>query len=408
MAVIKLSIDRRSKGEMKRIVVSVNIDSKREYIQTGRKVLEPFWLDKEGKIQDYNGRDKVAWEDNHYITLMLEEVIALYREYEYLGRSITARELKEEYLTRKGKEPKPRQKADGLVKCITEYMDNCEAKNTKDTYKYLIVMLNKFYDDCFLGKKIDNALLKDINKEWIEKFDKYMARTNKKNGRNVKHRSLRAVLNKAVHKGMLNRNPYKDFDVRNDETLHRTLDIDVLRKFYTMELKYDGQRKYRDLFFLQLFMMGLNTVDLLKAKWSDVNNGRLLYIRSKTHQAFSVKITAECQEIIERHKGDDYIIADGGRNPNTFNTNLKEAFRKISLVFPELDRVTSYYSRHSFATIAVGLDIPIDIVGKSLGHSVSSNKNTETYIKWYQKKIDAAQRKVIDCILGKIDIEEID
>ena len=63
--------------------------------------------------------------------------------------------------------------------------------------------------------------------------------------------------------------------------------------------------------------------------------------------------------------------------------------------------LTSYWARHTWATIASELDIPVDVISHALGHSFSTGaKVTQVYINFNQKKIDDANRKVIDYILG--------
>lgn len=57
-------------------------------------------------------------------------------------------------------------------------------------------------------------------------------------------------------------------------------------------------------------------------------------------------------------------------------------------------------ARRSWATIAAELDIPKDTIGKALGHSEWDSSTTDLYIKFDNKKIDEANRKVIDYLNG--------
>ena len=62
-------------------------------------------------------------------------------------------------------------------------------------------------------------------------------------------------------------------------------------------------------------------------------------------------------------------------------------------LFPDL---TSYWSRHTWATIAASIDVPKDIIGRALGHSWACNTVTDIYIDFDDAKIDKANRQVID------------
>jgi integrase len=66
---------------------------------------------------------------------------------------------------------------------------------------------------------------------------------------------------------------------------------------------------------------------------------------------------------------------------------------------PLIEGLTTKWSRHTWATLAAELDYGEDLIGRALGHSQSSARNvTKTYINYDQKKIDAANRSVIDYI----------
>ena len=62
--------------------------------------------------------------------------------------------------------------------------------------------------------------------------------------------------------------------------------------------------------------------------------------------------------------------------------------------------MSSYYNRHSWATFASEIGIPLEIIGRALGHSVWEKSITATYVKFDNKKIDEANRKVIDYLNG--------
>lgn len=59
-----------------------------------------------------------------------------------------------------------------------------------------------------------------------------------------------------------------------------------------------------------------------------------------------------------------------------------------------------YKARHSWATLAAELDIPKETISAGLGHEIGSDV-TSIYIKFDQKKVDDANRRVIDYLFGK-------
>ncbi|MFV0331849.1 MAG: hypothetical protein ACK5KL_18830 [Dysgonomonas sp.] len=126
---------------------------------------------------------------------------------------------------------------------------------------------------------------------------------------------------------------------------------------------------------------------------------------------YDIRVQPEALEIINKYKGRNYLldILDVYTNykdfTHRFNMNLKrigpvelgkKGKKEIAPLFPNL---TSYYARHTWATIAASLDIPKETIAAALGHG--GNTVTDIYINFDQKKIDEANRQVIDYVLNK-------
>jgi len=71
--------------------------------------------------------------------------------------------------------------------------------------------------------------------------------------------------------------------------------------------------------------------------------------------------------------------------------NGRAGKKEYEPLFPSL---STYAARHSWATIAAGLDIPKETIAAGLGHG--GNSVTDIYIDFDQRKVDAANRKIID------------
>ena len=75
----------------------------------------------------------------------------------------------------------------------------------------------------------------------------------------------------------------------------------------------------------------------------------------------------------------------------TYTTIGKHGKKYREPLYPQL---TMYWARHTWATIAASLDIPKETIAAALGHG--GNTVTDIYIDFDQKKVDEANRKVID------------
>jgi integrase len=155
--------------------------------------------------------------------------------------------------------------------------------------------------------------------------------------------------------------------------------------------------------------MGINFKDLLYAENAKIYNGRLYFKRAKTGIDHSVKITPIAKKIIEKYKGEELMLnilenkllfAKENRTTQihtdvtrTVNDHLKDICTKLKI---NLD-VSTYFARHTWATIARKIGIDYDIIQLALGHS--NNDVTAGYIEYNFDLIDAANVAVIDFVI---------
>jgi integrase len=77
--------------------------------------------------------------------------------------------------------------------------------------------------------------------------------------------------------------------------------------------------------------------------------------------------------------------------------------RKEKALHPD---ISMYWARHSWATLAAYLDIPKETIAAALGHG--GRDVTDIYIRFDEKKIDEANRKVIDALNAEIARQKIE
>ena len=185
------------------------------------------------------------------------------------------------------------------------------------------------------------------------------------------------------------------------------------------------------LLFLMFFLIGINIIDLLTAKKSQFDGERLDYVRTKTHKKYSIKVEPEAKMLIDKYAGTgEYLVdaLDHCKHYSSFMHEMNDALKTITKVVQEeipeegnlfaephiitkvvplIPDITTYYSRHTWATLAHEIGISSDIISLALGHS-PANRTTFIYIKPDQSKVDDANRKVIDYFFGKVtDIDDV-
>lgn len=288
---------------------------------------------------------------------------------------------------------------------IDEYIEKGMRPNTAATYGQTKSKIEQF------DRK---ATFETMTRKWLEQFDRYMELGGMKtNSRSIHMRNIRTVFNYSIDEEYTSLYPFRKFKIEKEETAKRCLTVEQLRELRDFDCE-EYQRPYRDIFMLMFYLIGVNAIDLFTAKHSQVRNGRLEYRRAKTNRLYSVKIHPEAQEIIDKYKGKEYLLRFmedmEGTNYHQYLYAVNRGLRKIGnfeikgqggkkVRTPIAPDISTYWSRHTWATIAAELDIPKETISEALGHEIGS-RVTSVYIKFNQKKVDEANRKVIDYVLN--------
>ncbi|MCR5841977.1 MAG: site-specific integrase [Bacteroidales bacterium] len=249
------------------------------------------------------------------------------------------------------------------------------------------------------------VFLEGIDRKFLTALEDHIG--GKTNTIAVHMRNIRTVFNFAIEEGYTERYPFRKYKIKTEETADRSLTAEELRLLFDYPVD-PWQREYLDIFKLIFFLCGINMADL--AKMPKPKGDRIEFNRTKTGVHCSIKIQPEAREIIERYAGKDRMLSilDRYADHKDYLRHLNHALGKIGTTFkagcprsgnPLFPDITSYWARVSWATIAGELDVPERTIGAALGHSKSKSV-TSIYIRTdMRKKVDDANRKVIDYVL---------
>lgn len=340
---------------------------------------------------------------NIALSEMLNQVEKLFIS---INGSITDKKLRDlinsEILNKElGKIPKTIERY--FVDYLDEFISSKQKEGTKTVYTTTKNKINR-YDP--------QATFETIDKKWLERFEMWMIKSGMKTNAYAIHlRNIRSVFNYAIDNEYTTLYPFRKFKIKKEETRKRSISVEQLQilKDYPCE---EYQVRYRDIFMLMFYLIGINAADLFLAKPDSIENGRLEYKRAKTGKLYSIKIEPEAMEIINRYRGNSYLlnIMDEYKDYRNFLHRMGIALKEIGNMErvgrggkkvrePLFKDLSSYWSRHTWATIAASIDIPKETISEALGHSIGSEV-TSIYIKFDHKKVDEANRKVIDHVLG--------
>ena len=384
------------------VKIAVNHQGSSGYISTGVSVLPSQWdsgvIVKHPNAVALNIKIRDKW---NTVDAALEELRKEGR-LKGLSASAMARLVEERIEQREERSP------DLFLPRLRAYIDRQTKKGTIVTYRQTEKKVVAFCED--RGNEPDTLRFADINQEWLGQFDKFMARTAPNaNARNIHLRNVRAVFNDAIADGATDAlYPFRKFKIVAEATPDRSLSVAEIRRIFEFEgpswLQY-----YVDMFKLSFLLCGINIVDLAKIRTT--NKGRVEFTRTKTGVPVSIGVQPEAAAIIDKHRGDGYLVSISNRvrNYKDFLHRMNDALQKIGTTYnvhtkkregeAEFPNLTSYGARYSWATLAAELDVPERTIGAALGHS--SGTVTSIYTRTdMRKKIDEANRKVIDHVLG--------
>ncbi len=201
-------------------------------------------------------------------------------------------------------------------------------------------------------------------------------------------RVLRAAYNKAVSRDLCaDRRPFRTVFTGMEKTRKRALSIKEIKRIHSLELSSQPHLQFaRDVFFFLFYCRGMSFVDAAYLRKSDIRSGILTYRRRKTNQLLHIKVLPEMRSIISRYSKVDsvfllpliYPLGDERMQYmsalHRINTHLKAIGIMAGLKMP----LTTYVSRHSWATIARGMHIPLAVISEALGHD--SEATTQIYL----------------------------
>ena len=210
-------------------------------------------------------------------------------------------------------------------------------------------------------------------------------------------RIMRAVYNKAVrHKLVEQSHPFTEVYTGIDRTRKRAVSESVISQLYKLKLAEGTPLALaRDIFIFSYCTRGMAFVDIAYLKKENIQNGVLCYARRKTGQLLSVRIEPSIQRIIDRYSSalSPYVF------PILTSTDTKEAYeeyqvainnhnrqlRRLSKMLPASYKLTSYTSRHSWATTARNHNVPISVISTGIGHT--SEQTTQIYLTMLENSV---------------------
>jgi integrase len=278
----------------------------------------------------------------------------------------------------------------------------------------------------------DKLSFNDITVKWLQDYENWMKIEGKKlkdvreaasvTTISINTRCLRKLYNMAIFEGeaKLEKYPFGS----DEKGLYQPPEANNIKKALPKSdvlkiLEYNpepgtAEHFNRDLWLFSYLCNGMNISDITRLKYSQVqNNERLVFIRQKTAskrklKPIVVELTEQTIEIINRWgqkpaTGDKHVfpILINGLTPEQEWAKVRQAtkqcnkyLKRIALKIGIDENISTYYARHSYASILKLAGEDVAYISESLGHS--NLQTTENYLSSFDtEKRKKAQSKLL-------------
>ena len=272
--------------------------------------------------------------------------------------------------------------------------------------------------------------LQEINAEEMQSYEAYLKNVAKvcANTSSFYFRILRATYNKAVEKGLIpapQQNPFKNVYTGIAKTKKRaipTASVSQIKHLNTINGIHGAnkltpkQELARDAFLMSFYLRGISFIDLAHLRKSDIKDGILYYIRSKTGQRISIRWEKDMQNIVDKYQAETasspylfpFLSSETKRKNRTIldkrqdelrlyhnaETRIAYHLKKLGAKMGIPGKLTLYVARHSWATAARDSHVSISIISEALGHN--SETTTQIYLRSIQSsEVDDANAKIL-------------
>ncbi|WP_024771648.1 tyrosine-type recombinase/integrase [Aquimarina macrocephali] len=186
---------------------------------------------------------------------------------------------------------------------------------------------------------------------------------------------IRNMYNRAILENLANREsyPFGEGEGKIKIKIPESIKIGLNREEVNqLEEAHFGNKNHlshaRNVWLFSYYLAGMRIADVLKAKWSDFNDGRYYYRMDKNQKVVSLKVSDKLEHLLNQYQpgnGEDrnYIFPElEETNPNDkeeifkqvknatdkFNKNLKKIAKQLEIQ----KRISMHIARHTFGNIA--------------------------------------------------------
>ncbi|MCF8461275.1 MAG: site-specific integrase [Flavobacteriales bacterium] len=283
--------------------------------------------------------------------------------------------------------------------------------STADNYHLAAKSIREFADT-------DTLLFQNVTPKFLQGYEDHMVNKGRSlTTVSIYIRTLRTIFNDAINTKDAKAEDYpfgrRKYVVPASTNPKKALTGQQLRQLMNVTPATDEQAKARQFFFFSYASNGMNMKDIALLKWSDMEADRFTFIREKTKRTkkdrqspITVYLTDFQREMLETYGTDpersEYVfpILNEDMDAEQQHRAVKRFTRYVNQHLEtlckanNLPKISTYWARHSFATVAVLKGASMEFMRESLGHS--EMKTTLNYFAGFD---DEAKKEFASTIM---------
>ncbi|MFW6218735.1 MAG: tyrosine-type recombinase/integrase [Bacteroidota bacterium] len=401
---VKVILDKRSKTKDNKHPVKLRVIFKR--IPRAYRIPPGYYFtDKEFPAEIFRDKPKKKYEGAKMEIIRAElRAVDIINKLPKFSFELFEKEYRKEPLT-----------GNGFDYLITRYIDKLKKENrygTAESYSSTKKAINDF------KPKVE---ISEITPEFLIEFEKWMLdKGNTYTTIGIYCRNIRRIFNIAISEGLVKPESYpfgkEKYRIPAGKNIKKALTLEEIKKIINYEtIKGTTEDWCKDIWIFSYITNGINIADLARLKYRNVDGDYITFARYKTinttktnQRKTQAVLTDLTRAIIKKwgnpEKPDNFIfnIIHDGMEPEIQRKKIKQATKLINTHIKNIalkcgidKNVTTYFARHSFATILMQNNTPIKFISDALLHS--GIKMTENYLGSFQ---DETKKGYIDKLLN--------
>ena len=267
-----------------------------------------------------------------------------------------------------------------------------------------------------------NVRFSEVTSNFLKEYETWMihVKENSKTTVGIYCRALRAVINEAIERKLMDKDSYpfgkKRYGIPTGRNIKKALSQETVAKLYYTDVEERSHEMAKDFWFFSFNGNGMNVKDMINLKYKNIKDTFLTFEWAKTELTsrgrepiiITCDITEDMWRIIEKWGNkdkdpDNYIfpVLSRGLTPleqfrikKNFNRFINKNMAKVSVKAKVGKPAKTMETRHSFSTILKNAGVSPYYIKEKLGHALL--KTTENYLGGFEDEQQKVASKIIN------------